>query len=195
MNRPRPVPPLPAGEERLEDAFGVGRRDARAAIQHFQQRPFRGGDAAGADLDRRHWHRFAAVLQCVLAQIPQQLMQMRGIDAHFEVRRRGGDAAACCASTCAVWRNSARKSSSQPFSSMRSWPRRVPPRQLQDIVDDRADPLAVVGDDVRQAPLLRRERAAPRRAIARRDSSRRPGLRISCAMLALSRPSAASLDC
>ena len=42
---------LRAGEKRLEDALGIRRRDARAAVQDLQHRPVRGADAAGTELD------------------------------------------------------------------------------------------------------------------------------------------------
>ena len=121
MNRPRPVPPFAAGEERLEDALGVRRRDARAAIQHLEERPVRGGDAAGAHLDWRHRRRRAAVLQRVLAQIPQQLVQVRGIDAHVEVvRRRSSMRIALLVDLARSGGTPPGNPRSQPLSSMRS---------------------------------------------------------------------------
>ena len=78
---------------------------------------------------------------------------------------------------------------------MRSGLRRAAPRQFQHVFDDAADAFGVVADDLGEPAVLR--------AVSTRDSASSwpawlmapTGVRISCAMLAESRPSAASLNC
>ena len=86
-----------------------------------------------------------------------------------------------------VSQNSATKSSSQSPSCKRVGLGGLAARQLQHIVDDGADALGVVANDVGQTALIGSDAARFRRAVGRHGSSRRPGLRISWAMLAESR--------
>src|SRR5262245_48925401 len=75
-------------EERLEDLVHVARPDARAAIGDLEKGPTRGFDVAAAELDRDRAGRRARVLDRVVAQVPDDLMQVRRVHLGLDVDRR-----------------------------------------------------------------------------------------------------------
>ena len=138
-NRPRPVPCARAREERLENPLGIGRCDARAR----DRRP------AGRVGRRRRGARSAArsaprpamrqrMRHAVLAQVPDDLVQLAAIDAHLDVFGGRIDDAAAARQLQRVAEFVA-KALSQAASISRLRPRRLAPRELQDVVDDAAD--------------------------------------------------------
>src|SRR6185503_251156 len=110
---------------------------------------------ARAQLDRRVVVAAAAVLERVLAQVPQQLVQVRGIDAYIELAGRIAQTDRALVDLGGLVELG--EEFAEPASQLDALgPRRVPPRQLQHVIDDGADALAVAGDDVGEAPFLRR---------------------------------------
>src|SRR5262245_47644867 len=71
-------------EEGLEDPVADGRVDAGAAVQHLEERAVAAREPPDAEFDLvfRDLHRVA---ERVLAEVPQDLAQVRGIDAHLEL--------------------------------------------------------------------------------------------------------------
>src|SRR6185437_8191693 len=76
---------LGAREEWLEDPLDVGRIDSGAAVCHLQIRATKAAEPAVSQLDRR----LGGALQCmryrVLAEVPNDLVQLAGVDTDLEV--------------------------------------------------------------------------------------------------------------
>src|SRR5271165_2035364 len=75
---------LPTGKKRLENPIDRMRLDAGAAIGDVKKRPVARVHPAELDLNL-HTTTSLAVLQRVLAQIPNHLVQVTGIKMHLEV--------------------------------------------------------------------------------------------------------------
>src|SRR5882724_5094754 len=77
---------LAAGEKRLEYAIHRLRFDSGAAVGDFQKRSVAWIQAAELDLDADPAAGLA-ILDGVIAQVPDHLMQVAGIEAHFQIFR------------------------------------------------------------------------------------------------------------
>src|SRR5207253_9399667 len=71
--------------ERLEDALGVLGRDARPAVGDFQERAGVRDHPAISYLDGAVGVVLRGMLERVITQVPQDLPQLVGIDAHLDV--------------------------------------------------------------------------------------------------------------
>ena len=86
MNNPSPVPPLrPVKNGSKMRSTACGSMPG-PAIRDFEKGPIAGVQSAELDLDADAVARFA-VLDGVVAEIPNHLMQVAGIDAHFQIAR------------------------------------------------------------------------------------------------------------
>ncbi len=87
--QPEPGTAFTGSKERLEDPLGITCGDSRTAIGDLHERPFRHRHATTAHLDAGRCVRQMAVAAGVLAQVPHQLVQMRGIhaDLGLDLRR------------------------------------------------------------------------------------------------------------
>ena len=79
---------LGTGKERLEDAICRLALDARSAICDLQIRPITRGEPTELDFDFDSVASLA-VLDRIVAKVPNDLMQMARIEAHLEVVRAG----------------------------------------------------------------------------------------------------------
>src|SRR2546430_16671856 len=75
-----------AAVKRLENALHVLGCHARPAVGDLQERACARGHAPIADLDALSEVALRVVLQCVVAEIPDDLPQLVRIDAHLDVR-------------------------------------------------------------------------------------------------------------
>src|SRR5262245_29016749 len=75
-----------AAVERLKNAFRVLPAHTRPAVHDLQEGPAGGTQTPVTDLDRLIGKIARAVLECVLAQIPYDLPQLRRIGTHFHTR-------------------------------------------------------------------------------------------------------------
>ena len=196
MKRPRPVPPAPAREERLEDSLGVlgsmpwpRSATSRNGRPRGSRRPMRSSTAIAPAAA-------LAVLDRVVAQVPEDLVQVRRVDTALRRRAsRDERSTAPLVRARSVCANSSRNPSTQARAA--GAPGRVVSRRdsRQHVLDDLADAVAVLRDDVRQPLVFARSARRLARAaggVAHRadriaDLVRDAGAR--------SRPSAASLDC
>ena len=194
MKRPEPGAAGAVGEERLEDALGIGRIDAGAAVGHLEERPVRsrrcGRCAARTGSGRR---RRRASARCRRGSTAPGA-GADGSNCTSSAGRRAALENDAPASSCSVARNSARNVSSHADRSIRScrvvslrdscstfsmiWLTRTAFFSMMSVRCRSSGPSA--GDSLSSCPAWL---IAP------------TGLRISCAMLALSRPSEASFDC
>src|SRR6185503_9742716 len=138
------------GEEWLEDAVADGRVDARAAIQHLEERSVAAREPANAQLDLvfRDLHRVA---ERVLAEVPQDLAQVRGIHAHLElgIRHFRHELCRVVAARTDEFLREVRDPVGErhPLGS-----RGLAARELLHVADDRADTFGVRLDDIAEAP-------------------------------------------
>ena len=86
MKRPKPGAALAAGKKRFKDAVDRLQIDARSAIGDFEVGAVAGAQPAKLYLEADPAARFA-VLERVLAQIPNDLVKVAGIEADFQIVR------------------------------------------------------------------------------------------------------------
>src|SRR5262245_12952740 len=133
-------------EERLEDAIADRRIDAGTAVEDFEERAVAAGEPSDADLHLvfRDLHRVA---EGVFAEIPQDLVQVRRVDPHFELRVRG--VRLQLARLVAAGADEFLREVGEPFGERHSLgPRALAAGELLYVADDRADPFGVGLDDV-----------------------------------------------
>ena len=95
-----------AAIERLKDALRVLQCDAGATIGDFQKGARRTAHAAAAQLDRQGFVASDGMLNGVLAQVPDDLPQLIGVDAHLDVRVCGLVTSSRVRGHCMVSQNS-----------------------------------------------------------------------------------------